>query len=943
MSIIGGELWVDVKPLTTGFGPQLEKDITASSREAGVVAGKSAGSGFAQGFRSEAGVGTALKSELGDAERGAGAATLGFRGLGRAVAYASGTFLAVGGLAEGLKSSISTAAELSGNLAIVERQIKNVGAANAIYGKSIEDVIRASALQTGFSENDLVPAYGRLVSATKDSAKAYKDLGLAEDVARARHIGVAQAALALGKAEQGSVTSLQRLGIIMPAYAKNLDAAQKATAALAIVQARYGGTANAFAQTSAGSLARLSVAAEVLKETIGAALLPEVDHLANGLSDWFSKSQNLEKVQKDVATGASAVEGAVKGVSAVVKALNEEFGPLIDALGGVKNASELVFGALALRKVVVYGQAVANWATGYAASLTRVTAATTAEAAATTAATAAAERQIAVYGARGEILSTVTLAEGRLATATEAEGGASALGGLGGVGAGAIAGRAGLAGAALFAGYTIGNTAIDKLGLRKPIQDFGGAVDRFVHGVSSAVTQTNLGLLHSPDEQAKLRADYQQVQRIKTTPYIQALGDTIDSKERQSLIDQARKAAFDALKTGFTYHDAAVFAGAAAGATVAAQSAAFTHRGADLGVGQPGAPVAPAVQSTADLDQAIALQEALQTKTTADELAIYQSRKAFLTKRISILQSDATLTKAQKETLLGFEKELGTYDNDIESIQKTNLQNEQAAVAKQKQAYQDALALREQRLQIAQQAAGLTTTTADDLKADRSLEAFYRQEISDAKLSASQRATYQSSLISIESQIVSVQKQNLQDQLSLEEQKLQLSAQRAQLTQKSVADDKKAAKALIAFYEKEAHDARLTEAQRLQYASQAIQERITLQGLNKKNAATGATVGQIFAEAASEFGQYGSNITGRSGVLSGQDERARYSQLLLMQAADKPAAARHSQALTEAEKQTAYLARIAGALAPSGRAGTAAKPKAGAIEKARRTANIVGG
>ncbi len=102
MSAIIGEAWVKIRPLIGGFAGELEAEGAAAAREAGALTGRE----YSRAFGRSANLGTQVKRELGDAERGAAASALSFRGLGRAVAYASGTFLAVGGLVEGIKKSV---------------------------------------------------------------------------------------------------------------------------------------------------------------------------------------------------------------------------------------------------------------------------------------------------------------------------------------------------------------------------------------------------------------------------------------------------------------------------------------------------------------------------------------------------------------------------------------------------------------------------------------------------------------------------------------------------------------------------------------------------------------------------------------------------------------------------------------------------------------------
>ena len=161
-----------------------------------------------------------------------------------------------------------------------------------------------------------------------------------------------------------------------------------------------------------------------------------------------------------------------------------------------------------------------------------------------------------------------------------------------------------------------------------------------------------------------------------------------------------------------------------------------------------------------------------------------------------------------------------------------------------------------------------------------------------------------------------------------------------------MADDRKDDLKLLAFYRKEAHDAKLTEAERLQYASQAIQEQITIKGLKNQAGTQGASVADIFGEAANEFKSFGSNIAKRGGILSGQDARASFAARVLSthtaqsvaQVLARQQAQRDNERLTEAQRQTALLRQIAHGVNKYG------TPKATAAAiRARNHASVVAG
>lgn len=161
---------------------------------------------------------------------------------------------------------------------------------------------------------------------------------------------------------------------------------------------------------------------------------------------------------------------------------------------------------------------------------------------------------------------------------------------------------------------------------------------------------------------------------------------------------------------------------------------------------------------------------------------------------------------------------------------------------------------------------------------------------------------------------------------------IELAIRRAQLTEKNLNDDKKAQRQLIKFLKQKVKDAKLNREERQRAEAELIDAQLGLRALNKQGkdktkdkktatVAPGLTAQDFFNEAASQFQQYGSNIAGRNGILSGQDARAALGALGVSK---QPVSSPFSQisggigaltqvggnTLTEARKQTALLGGI---------------------------------
>ena len=130
------------------------------------------------------------------------------------------------------------------------------------------------SLATGVADDNLRPALGRLVRSTGDITKAQDLLAIALDISTATGKPLEAVANSLGKAYDGNTAALGKLGI-------GLDAAELKSMSFEQVQGRlselFGGAAAANADTYAGKIARVQIAFDEAKETLGAALLPILD------------------------------------------------------------------------------------------------------------------------------------------------------------------------------------------------------------------------------------------------------------------------------------------------------------------------------------------------------------------------------------------------------------------------------------------------------------------------------------------------------------------------------------------------------------------------------------------------------------------------------------------------------------------------------------------
>ena len=206
--------------------------------------------------------------------------------------------------------------------------LENATGATTAQIKATEDSILQMSLATGVADDQLRPALGRLVRSTGDITKAQDLLSTALDISAATGKPLEAVANSLGKAYDGNTAALGKLGI-------GLDAAELKTMSFEQVQGRlselFGGAAAANADTYAGKIARVQVAFNEAKETLGTALLPILDTFLK-----FINENALPAIQAFTsAFSLTESQGFGKIVNDVGTTLKETFQPILKGIKSV--------------------------------------------------------------------------------------------------------------------------------------------------------------------------------------------------------------------------------------------------------------------------------------------------------------------------------------------------------------------------------------------------------------------------------------------------------------------------------------------------------------------------------------------------------------------------------------------------------------------------------
>jgi hypothetical protein len=190
--------------------------------------------------------------------------------------------------------------------------IKNLGLDFGNNTETVSRFIDTVEKQTGVLDDELRPAMDRILRATGDVAESQELLNLALDISAGTGKTVTQVSQSLQKAYLGQTAALGRLGV-------GLSKAELATGDFEDIQQKltklFAGQALSAANSYAGQLAKLQVAANNAKETIGKGL---VDALKLAASD-----TSIEKLNEGLEKTALYIADIIRGIGVFVQKLKD--------------------------------------------------------------------------------------------------------------------------------------------------------------------------------------------------------------------------------------------------------------------------------------------------------------------------------------------------------------------------------------------------------------------------------------------------------------------------------------------------------------------------------------------------------------------------------------------------------------------------------------------
>ena len=246
---------------------------------------------------------------------GAVAGVAAFAALGAAAYQAGQQLLGFARMAaEDEKSQKQLAASIRASTKATDAQIA-----------ATEDWIDTTQRATGVADDELRPAYARIIRSTKDFEKAQRLLRTALDVSAATGKPLKTVVEALSKSFDGSNLAITRLGL---GYDKAQLKAMSFNDIQKDLEKRFSGSALENAATFEGTMARFRITIDELKESLGQAVLPYLKRLAE------------YGIQIANAFGKDGVAGAMAELKYILQTLLYDENGQLNAVG--KNINDLV-------------------------------------------------------------------------------------------------------------------------------------------------------------------------------------------------------------------------------------------------------------------------------------------------------------------------------------------------------------------------------------------------------------------------------------------------------------------------------------------------------------------------------------------------------------------------------------------------------------------------
>jgi len=219
---------------------------------------------------------------------------------------AAGIGIGLSAVTNALKESTKAAIDDVKSQALLAQQLRNTVGANEGQIASVEKSIATMQMQASIADDVIRPAFASLVRATGDVGRATELTSLALDVAAGTGKDLGAVSLALGKAINGSTTSLLKL----------VPSIKGASDPMGELAKQFDGAAAA--ASNSDPIQAISIIMGELQEQIGAYLLPALKDLAT-----YLKSSEFAGAVDSAFIGFDKIFGAVDSLISRIPVLGD--------------------------------------------------------------------------------------------------------------------------------------------------------------------------------------------------------------------------------------------------------------------------------------------------------------------------------------------------------------------------------------------------------------------------------------------------------------------------------------------------------------------------------------------------------------------------------------------------------------------------------------------
>jgi hypothetical protein len=222
---------------------------------------------------------------------------------------------------------------------LLATSLRNTTGATDAQIASVEKFITQTSIAAAVADDELRPAFDKLVRGTGDVTKAQDLMNLALDISAGTGKDLGAVSDALSKAFNGQLGPLKKLD---PALASLIENGATTDEVFAALGNTFKGAASTSANTASGKMKSFSIQMGEFKESVGAAVMPIVDKLLpafTAMGNWISNNVGLVitlgAVIGGLAVAIMAVNAATtawNALSAVTAAVNKVTGASFSAL-----------------------------------------------------------------------------------------------------------------------------------------------------------------------------------------------------------------------------------------------------------------------------------------------------------------------------------------------------------------------------------------------------------------------------------------------------------------------------------------------------------------------------------------------------------------------------------------------------------------------------------